>query len=726
LTEPRGWIIGAVATTLAVYFSGRSSLMACWLGTAVAVVVASFGSREESRALLACGIVGASVCAGVAIACVARIPAPAGVVPATRLFPVLGLALIAGSGLSAVAVWLAPVPRHGDALEWLPGHPNELSAAATLVSLAAVGITIEGTRIRRSLESGMEDRARAMRALGILTLLAVGVCGLVANIAPARLGRLAVAAVGAVVGTAALATDAVRVAQVARRALALGVVGGSLALFGASVAAGRGADAPLVVLLTAAVTLVVGAGISRVERLLRPERGRWLDACLRAGTDATWADAEDAVRDILIALRVPGGSASSSPRLWTFQPPESVTVDAAGYVHRRVAQPPEGIAALANAEPERTVSARVLRGLEVRRPELRTASKWMTDEGALVATAIEYGGEVDGVLVLPEAPRGGQFTLEEARALRRVADRLAAACRVRATLARTLSRAEDARRRCERAERIADRALRDARVALERNALATRRLAVGAVAGGYSAASRLALEAIERGLASGSPIALVVPSGVDSLATIARAHLSGPRRDSGLAIVDCTSAREHDVARWKDPRVSPLALADGGLLVLLDVGALPADVQRVVANAVAHRRAPWDDSESLDAQVVITAVVSPESLVARGRLDPTLAAIFAAAPVESVALPRLRERPEDLRNVLTEQLAREGLRALGRPVGIERAALSRLVDYDFPGEDAELTGIVRRLVARCEGDVVRDADVDAVHPGAANTLTSAP
>jgi hypothetical protein len=549
---------------------------------------------------------------------------------------------------------------------------------------------------------------------------------MVANVAPGRLARLAVAAVGSVVGMAALATDAVRVAQVARRVLALGILGGAVGLFGASVAADRGAESPLVVLMTAWATLAVGAGISRIERPLRPERGRWLDACLRAGVEGTWADAEDAVRDILMALRVPGGVASASPRLWTFQPPETVTVDAAGYVHRRVALPPESLAALASAEPEGTLRSSVLRALEVRRPELRAAARWMTDEGALVATAIEYGGEVDGVLVLPEAPRERQFTLEEARALRRVADRLAAACRVRATLARTLARAEDDRHRCDRAEAIADRALRDARVALERNALATRRLAVGAMAGGYAAASRFALEAIERGLASGGPVSLIVPSGVDPLAYIARAHLSGARRGGALAVVDCTSAREHDVDRWIDPKVSPLALADAGLLVLLDVGALPVQVQQIVAHALAHGQAPWDGPERLDVQVAVTAVVGPEALIARGRLDPALAAVVGAGAVAPVALPRLRERPEDLRNVLTDQLAREGLRALGRPVGIERAALTRLVDYDFPGEDAELTGMVRRLVARCEGDIVRSADVDAVRPGSGDAFAHAP
>ena len=82
-----------------------------------------------------------------------------------------------------------------------------------------------------------------------------------------------------------------------------------------------------------------------------------------------------------------------------------------------------------------------------------------------------------------------------------------------------------------------------------------------------------------------------------------------------------------------------------------------------------------------------------------------------AAPI---VLPRLRDRPEDLRSIVADRLAREGLRVHGRPIGIEAAAFARLVEYPFDGEDAELASIVTRLVARVEGEVIRAADVDAL------------
>jgi DNA-binding NtrC family response regulator len=182
-------------------------------------------------------------------------------------------------------------------------------------------------------------------------------------------------------------------------------------------------------------------------------------------------------------------------------------------------------------------------------------------------------------------------------------------------------------------------------------------------------------------------------------------------------LVDATSAREHDPARWTDPNASPLALADRGLLVLLDGAALPLEVQQLVARALAEKRAPWERPDALDVQLALTAVASPDELVEEKRLDPSLAMRLGDAREAPVVLPRLRERAEDLRAILTDRLAREGLRTLGRPVGIEQAAYARLVDHAFAGEDAELASIAQRLVARCraEGtDLVRVADVDAL------------
>ncbi len=148
------------------------------------------------------------------------------------------------------------------------------------------------------------------------------------------------------------------------------------------------------------------------------------------------------------------------------------------------------------------------------------------------------------------------------------------------------------------------------------------------------------------------------------------------------------------------------------MLLLLDGGALPFEVQRVVARAHAEQRAPWDSP--VEFVLGMTSRAPLEELVAAGRLEPTLAARLAEAGKAS--LPRLRDRPEDLHAILSDRLAREGLRVRGEPVGIEDAAFARFLEYPFDGEDAELASIVQRLVEACQGGaaVVRAAHVDAL------------
>jgi DNA-binding NtrC family response regulator len=327
----------------------------------------------------------------------------------------------------------------------------------------------------------------------------------------------------------------------------------------------------------------------------------------------------------------------------------------------------------------------------------------MADRRALVAVVIVAEGETEGLLVLPRASRVDPLTLEEVRALKGVADRLATACRARATEARMLARVQETTERAEASEQRVERLKHERTLEAGRHALAAARLARPATLGTYAATSRMALEAIERRAAVSAPIAIVGPSGVDPIPYLARVHLGGARSAGPLVLVDATSVAEHDAARWCDPRVSPLALADGGLLVLLDGAALPLDVQRLVARACAEARAPWERPDRLDVQLALTGVETPAALVAAGRLDAALASRLGDALDAPVHLPGLSDRPEDFRAILTDRLAREGLRALGRPVGIEAAAFARLTEYPFHGEDAELSAIVVRLVAACSG-----------------------
>ena len=717
---------GILALGIATVATRRAARLpaAAW---GLALVVASLGAGGEQHWLDVFGTVGAAAASIAACLALVKMTGPAGL-GASRA-PSAALAVFA----MALAWSLALVASLGAAFGaafTLAGYARGIALGTAFGGALILAATALRVAFVRRLELGIPTRARAAAALVGLSAALAGAASLVGSggsaasaslSVPHAVARLGVATGAVLAGWVALHADAVRIAHVSRRVMILAFVGGPLILLGVTVTEGRPVDAAAITGLTALVALAVGGAGAALERPLRPAEGAWLDAIARAHAAILRSEPDDAIATVLGVLREPAGPTASSPELWTLElssaPTSSAeipqgrvtTIDAAGYPREHEGQIPSDLLRVALSEPEATLRTEILSALEVRRPDLRALARWMEDRGAFLATVILRAGEPEGILVVPSGARTEALSLEEAKAFKGLADALAALCHTRAALRRSLSRERVAVRRAEDAEDVAARFEHEIALGASRNALATTRLARPATVGVYSAASRMAYEALERRVRSGAPVALVAPSGVDPVPYLARAHLGGPRASSPLVVVDGTSSREHDLARWSDRLASPLGLADHGALVLLDGAALPPDVQRLIARALAERRVPWERAEPLDVHLVVTGTAPPEGL-----LEPILAARLGDALHAAIALPRLRERPEDIRAILTDRLAREGLRVRGTPVGLDDAAFSRLVEYPFAGEDAELASIVQRLVGVAGGDVVRAADVDAL------------
>jgi hypothetical protein len=720
-----GALVGAVVALVA---SGRSSRVARTAGWGLAIVVVSLGAERSSPALDACRAAGVFAGAASASWAIARIGTQGGLVGSAKTpSPIASTAVLGVAWWVVLAARLAP---NRSAVAWMVDNPRGWEWTAIALTTAILFAWTEWTLSVRRLELGVVERATAIRALLWTLVVSVSLVAIAGRARAEGVACLALALGGVLLTAAALHPDPVAVGRAARRMVVLALVGGGAAFLGASIAAGGFAgDVWFVTLLTGAAALAIGSAIDALEAPVRPAGGAWLDAFARAADEAVRADPQEAIQATLLALRAPAGAGAPSPELWTFAPIGVTTVDAAGYVHQRDADLPETLLLVAAGEPQATLRADVLDALEVRRPDIRPLGQWMNDRGALLATVVACDGETEGVLVLPRGRRAEPVTLEEVCAFKRVADRLATACRVRGTQRRMLDRAHESALRAAEAEERVEKLTHARNLDAQRDALATSRLARPATIGVYSAASRGALEALERRTAAGAPIVLVAPSGADPVPYLARAHLAGSRAKAPMVLVDATSVREHDPSRWTDPDRSPLALADRGLLVLLDGAALPSDIQQLIARVCAEKRAPWERADPLDVQIALTTVCPPGDLVAEERLDPALARRLGGAVEAPVALPRLRDRPEDLRAILTDRLAREGLRVRGRPVGIDHAAYARLVDYEFPGEDVELIAIAQRLVSSLgEGDVVRKGDVDVLSlaPPAALTAGATP
>jgi hypothetical protein len=584
-----------------------------------------------------------------------------------------------------------------------------------LITLLATALLIGAAR---RLELTVSPRAFACAGgagAGIVIGLAVTLGGIMPVDAAAAFGG---AIASALIVRLARTSDALSLAKSGRRALTLVVFGGPLVALVAVIAAGR--DAGGLALVLAILAVLVGTFAKKLEEPFLPVKGIMLDALRDAREAAREREARAAMAHALMRIREAcavglGPTAAPSPELWLLHPIRVITVNAAGYLQERTAELPDRIFDVALGEPHGTLRTSVLRALEVRRADLRPLLAWLEQRDAIFATVIAESEDPDGLLVVPAGARTEELTLEEVRAAKLLADAFVAVSQATSAKERHLGRERELKLRIDALDDEAARLKHTIALDVGRHALAAARLARPATVGIYSAISRMAYEALERRIGADAPTVLVAAAGIDPIPFVARAHLGGPRKDGPFVVVDGTSTREHDLERWTDERTSPLALANHGLLLLVDGGALPRDIQVLIARAASERRPPWERADAIDIGLALSTTRSLEELAEAGQLAPELGARFEEA--EAIVLPRLRDRSEDLHSIVADRLAREGLRVSGRPMGIDAAAFGRLVEYAFDGEDAELAAIVTRLVANARQDhrdVVRSADVDAL------------
>jgi hypothetical protein len=299
------------------------------------------------------------------------------------------------------------------------------------------------------------------------------------------------------------------------------------------------------------------------------------------------------------------------------------------------------------------------------------------------------------------------MTLEEARAVRVLADRISALLTVTSALSRAREREQGATSKLSTLEAERDRLAAAVTVGAGRHRAVAERYAERARGAAYAPGSRLTLDALERLGRAGSGFALVTPPGVDPIGWAAHAHLASGRAGGAFVIADATLPAERGLERWNDPEHSPTRLANGGTLVILGVDALPLPIQEHVASLLAAR----GGAESvLSAPVLIASVHAPLApLVELGKLVPALARWCES----ELRLPSLGERAEDLRALVLDGLARASLRLGREPLGADAGALRLLVEHTWPGNELELDAVLLRAARVALGPAVTADDLAA-------------
>src|SRR5882762_4751789 len=151
-------------------------------------------------------------------------------------------------------------------------------------------------------------------------------------------------------------------------------------------------------------------------------------------------------------------------------------------------------------------------------------------------------------------------------------------------------------------------------------------------------------------------------------------------------------------------RLGRFEAADGGTILLDEIGDLPAETQVALLRVLQEREIERVGSShpiAVDVRVIVATNQDLEAAVARGAFRADL---FYRLNVFPIAVPALRQRADDV-PVLVEYLVERFAKRAGKKITrIEQRTMTLLQAYDWPGNVRELQNVIERGVVLCEGE----------------------
>ncbi len=158
-------------------------------------------------------------------------------------------------------------------------------------------------------------------------------------------------------------------------------------------------------------------------------------------------------------------------------------------------------------------------------------------------------------------------------------------------------------------------------------------------------------------------------------------------------------------------RVGRFEAADGGTLFLDEIGNLSpagqAKLLRVVQSGEFERLGS-SETRKLDVRVLAATNVDLREAAAHGRFREDL---FYRLNVIELAVPALRDRPEDVPLLAEHFLRTFAAAAGGRALGFSRSAREALVEHPWPGNVRELMNRIQRATLIATGNVLTAEDL---------------
>jgi len=228
---------------------------------------------------------------------------------------------------------------------------------------------------------------------------------------------------------------------------------------------------------------------------------------------------------------------------------------------------------------------------------------------------------------------------------------------------------------------------------------------------GSSSQMRRCLEFLAQAAASDANVLVAGETGTGKELFSWAIHHNSLRSEKNFVVVDCASLPEtivesvlfgHERGAFTGADKSKIGLitqADGGTLFLDEIGELPPSIQASFLRVLQERRLrPVGSIKEVtsDFRLIAASNKNLDEMTQQGRFRKDL--LFRLRTL-TISLPPLRERPEDIKELISFYLSKLSKRYGKGMKGLSPEFLDTLLDYDWPGNVRELFNALERATA---------------------------
>jgi DNA-binding NtrC family response regulator len=242
---------------------------------------------------------------------------------------------------------------------------------------------------------------------------------------------------------------------------------------------------------------------------------------------------------------------------------------------------------------------------------------------------------------------------------------------------------------------------------------------------GRSAAMRRVFDVIHKVADTDLTVLVRGPSGTGKELVANALHYNSPRRERPLVKVNCAAfSRElveselfgHEKGAFTGAtaaRQGKFEVADGGTLLLDEIGDMPLETQAKILRVLQEReleRVGGNRAIRVDVRILAATNQDLEAKVKDGSFREDL---YYRLNVVTIVLPALRDRPEDV-PLLIEHFLAQVCDRLGRgPKTLSPAVWRMLLAHEWQGNVRELEHAIEQAVALASGDAIGVEDLPA-------------